>query len=432
MLCLTRASSSGAAPRKFADFERFPQDGASYLPANPDAPIADYVNQVVYAEEYLRRHFAPWQAEDFSFLDLTFEKISDFHKSMARRQYYTPDGKPFPRKSMDAIVKNGAVDEKAPPRPGVALNPADVRVFPHEKPLYESQASAAGANGRLKLDVLQNSVVRPGEPLAVYNASGDSNWLFVATGTVVGWVKASSVSLVDDDFMDMFVFSEKSVTVRDNVRVTGEGGKFLFSLKMGTVLPMDGDELLLPMRGKNGLAAVTRYRPPEGVAAPFPVRFTPRNAASAIEQMMGEPYGWGGASGFRDCSAMTRDYFSLFGVWIPRNSGDQSITGARISLKNTPSEERSGVIVSQAVPFATLIHMPGHIMLYIGVYDGEPVVFHNTWGVRAGAGRAVVGRAVVSSLKLGAEIPDKPDKSLLLDRIDAMSFPMADLASAEN
>ena len=39
---------------------------------------------------------------------------------------------------------------------------------------------------------------------------------------------------------------------------------------------------------------------------------------------------------------------------------------------------------------------------------------------------------MVSSLKLGAEIPDKPDKSLLLDRIDAMSFPMADLASAEN
>jgi hypothetical protein len=42
----------------------------------------------------------------------------------------------------------------------------------------------------------------------------------------------------------------------------------------------------------------------------------------------------------------------------------------------------------------------------------------------------VVGRAVVTSLKLGAEIPDKQDNSLLLDRIAVMSFPMADLISA--
>jgi cell wall-associated NlpC family hydrolase len=178
------------------------------------------------------------------------------------------------------------------------------------------------------------------------------------------------------------------------------------------------------------MASVMRF-PEAGIAEAFPVAFTPRNAARAIDEMLGEPYGWGGASGFRDCSAMTRDYFSLFGVWLPRNSADQSVTGARMSLKNTPSSEKTSVIVPSAVPFATLVHMPGHIMLYLGVYNGEPVVFHNTWGVRTNSGRAVVGQAVVTSLKLGSEIKDKPEDSLLIDRIDSFSFPMADLRRAQ-
>ena len=427
---LAVVSGVSAASPEFEDIARFPQEGSAYLPTGDTVPIADYVNQVVYAEEYLRSHFAPWRNEDLSFLDLTFEKVLRLHDSVARRQYYTDGKNAFPRKSMEAITQNGVVGVNASPRPGIAILPADVRILPYGNPLYASASAAQGANGLLKLDVLQNSSVKPGEPLGVYCASRDSNWLFVATGTVVGWVKSSAVALVDLDFMDLFIYSEKSVVVKDNAKVTDGAGNFMYNLKLGTVLPSEDGELLLPIRGKNGIASVMRF-PEAGIAEAFPVAFTPRNAARAVDQMLGEPYGWGGASGFRDCSAMTRDYFSLFGVWLPRNSADQAVNGARISLKNTPSSEKTGVIVPSAVPFATLVHMPGHIMLYLGVYNGEPVVFHNTWGVRTNSGRAVVGQAVVTSLKLGSEIKDKPADSLLIDKIDSFSFPMADLRQAQ-
>jgi hypothetical protein len=43
----------------------------------------------------------------------------------------------------------------------------------------------------------------------------------------------------------------------------------------------------------------------------------------------------------------------------------------------------------------------------------------------------VVGKAVVTSLKLGSEIKDRPADSLLMDRIDSLSFPMADLRQAQ-
>jgi hypothetical protein len=427
---LAVTSVAFAGPGELDDIASFPQEASAYLPTEDALPIADYVNQVVYAEEYLRNHFAPWRNADLSFLDLDFEKVFRLHGAVAGRQYYTDAKNAFPRKSMEAVAKNGAIDVNASPRPGIAILPADVRILPYGRPLYASKSAAQGANGRLKLDVLQNSLLKPGEPLAVYCASGDSNWFFVATGTVVGWVKAAAVAIVDLDFMDIFTYSAKSVVMKDNVKVTDEAGNFMYNLKLGTVLPSEDGELLLPVRGKDGMASVRRF-PEAGVAEEFPIVFTPQNAARAIDQMLGEPYGWGGASGFRDCSAMTRDYFSLFGVWLPRNSSDQAMTGARIPLKNTPSSEKNSVIVPSAVPFATLVHMPGHIMLYLGVYNGEPVVFHNTWGVRTNFGRAVVGKAVVTSLKLGSEIKDRPADSLLMDRIDSLSFPMADLRQAQ-
>ena len=421
-------AQSGAAPRKFADIERLPQDGISYLPPTPDAPIADYANQLTYAAEYLRKHFAPWQSDDLSFLGLTFEKLAAFHSSVAKKQWYSSDGKPMARKSIDAIVRNGVIDENALPRRGVIILPADVRILPYEKPVHESRAAALGTNGRLRLDILQLSTARPGEPLAMFHTSADSNWVLVATSTVVGWVRISSVAVVNDDFIDRFMLSDKSVIAHDNVELTGEQGKFLYTLKLGTVLPIEDGEILLPVRGRGGLADVIRYKPGPGVAQPFPIKLTPRNAALAIEQMIGEPYGWGGSSGFRDCSAMTRDYFALFGIWLPRNSRAQAMVGERISLSALSVEERSGIIMNRGVPFATLVQMPGHIMLYIGARDGEPLVFHNMWGVRTRQdGRAVVGRAVVTSLKIGAEIPGRPANSLLLDRVAVMSFPMADL-----
>ena len=413
---------------RFADIERLPQDGASYLPPDPDAPIADFANQMLYAEAYLERHFAPWQSDDLSFLGITFESLAAFHNSTARRRWYSSDGRQIARAYIDAIVRNGAINRNAVPRRGVMISPDDVRILPYGRPVYGSRGSALGLNGLLRLDILQLSTARPGEPLSMLHASADANWVFVATSTVAGWVRNSSVAVVDENFIDRVTSSEKVVIAHDNVEVTGDGGRLLYRLKLGTVLPAEDGKVLLPVRGSRGFAELTSHEFDSGAAQAFPIKFTPRNAALAIDQMIGETYGWGGSSGFRDCSALTRDYFALFGIWLPRNSRAQARTGEQVSLGSLSSEERSSVITSQGVPFATLVQMPGHIVLYIGTRGGEPLIFHNIWGVRTrGNGRAVVGRAVISTLKLGAEIPDRQENSLMLDRLTVMSFPMAEL-----
>jgi hypothetical protein len=76
-------------------------------------------------------------------------------------------------------------------------------------------------------------------------------------------------------------------------------------------------------------------------------------------------------------------------------------------VKASPSGKES-IIKDEGVPFATLLWLRGHITLYIGEYKGEPVMFHNVWGVRTddgnGEGRHIIGRAVVTSLQPGAEL----------------------------
>ena len=429
------AFAATAKSSAVADLNKFPQDASAYLPKNPDAPIIDAERQRTAAAEYLQKQYAPWHNVDLSYLDLSMDKVLEYHEATAKKQHFTGDGKPFPIASMRKIAENGVIDPADVPRPGVTVAEADVRVLPTSNPLYPSAASAKGERGLLKMDVLQNSALKPAEPLAVYAQSKDGLWYFIATDSVVGWVRSHKVAFVDDAFMERYERAPHRVVVRDNVRVVRvKSGKreVVATIKMGAVIPAEGEDLLLPVRGTNGLAGIDKLALDRGIALPFPVAFTPRNAVRAIGQVMGEPYGWGGSNGFRDCSAMTRDYFSVFGVWLPRNSGDQARTGTSISLKGVKVGDRAKTIVAQGVPFATLIHMSGHIMLYVGTRDGVPVVVHNVWGVRRNmangqVGRVVIGRTVATSLRAGAEIENRPKSSLFIDSLSSLAFPMAEV-----
>jgi hypothetical protein len=152
----------------------------------------------------------------------------------------------------------------------------------------------------------------------------------------------------------------------------------------------------------------------------MPLPFTPRHVALLARELAGEPYGWGGLYGRRDCSALVRDIFTPFGLWLPRNSGDQAVAWKFISLRNLSSAEKEALIVRQGAPWRTLLWTPGHIMLYIGVHNGKPLIFHNFWSIKTRdtdgkRGQIIIGRAAVTTLHPGGELPnlDSPRGGLL-------------------
>lgn len=431
LLALMIASSvASAATQSVADLKDHPQKMSAYMPASPDARITPEAEQNALAGEFLRRHFAPWTNEDLSYLDLTLEQVISYGASLTSRKLFVDGGKRFPDAAMEKLRRIASgVTADARPRPGITLAQCDLRVLPTNERLYTNAASAKGANGLLKLDALQSSSIKAGEPIAIYGASADSNWVYVSTESVVGWIPAKCAAPISAETRARIMNSPHRVAVRDDIAVKGEGGRTLAVLKLGALLPSDGAALLFPVRGDDGSAVLAHWTPPAGSFDDFPAPFTARRAVAVCDELIGEPYGWGGLDGRRDCSAMTRDYFAVFGVWLPRNSGDQEGTGDSITLKNVAVAQRERVVAQRAVPFASIIHMPGHIMLYIGDKGGVPLVLHNMWGIRTNAaggktGRHVVGRCVVTTLRPGRELKNRAKRSLLVDNIDSITYPL--------
>ena len=99
------------------------------------------------------------------------------------------------------------------------------------------------------------------------------------------------------------------------------------------------------------------------------------------------------------------------------NSSAQAKAWQFISFVKASPSGKESIIKDEGVPFATLLWLRGHITLYIGEYKGEPVMFHNVWGVRTddgnGEGRHIIGRAVVTSLQPGAELPNVRRENLI-------------------
>jgi len=149
-----------------------------------------------------------------------------------------------------------------------------------------------------------------------------------------------------------------------------------------------------------------------------PLPFTAKNVAILAREFYAEPYGWGGGYGCRDCSATTRDFLGAFGIFLHRNSSKQVKDGTQIRIKNWPKWYKKKFINEHAKPFRSLLYVPGHIVLYLGQYKGEPVIMHTYWGIRKKDGsKLVTGRTIISTTEPGKERPDIKERAKLINTL---------------
>ena len=225
-----------------------------------------------------------------------------------------------------------------------------------------------------------------------------------------------------EPFMAMWKSASLGAIVRENVQLDERR-----TADIGVILPLAGNDMVLvPVKGTNGEAAFARVQLVPGSVEPMPLRMTPANVARLGNQMIGQKYGWGGMFGLRDCSAMTRDLMAPFGVWLPRNSQAQARAGERISLQGMNARQKEVTVREKGVPFASLVTMKGHVVLYVGAYRGRPVILHDIWGVRVDepAGednRLILGRVVLTSMTPGKELPTLTDGQTIVERFHTLT-----------
>jgi hypothetical protein len=284
--------------------------------------------------------------------------------------------------------------------------------------------------------MMQNALVPAGTPVLVTHESKDRLWALVETDWVAGWVRYQEIAAVDEAVMADYSAHPLAGFRADQIPVIPEHSPPVFSGRVGMALPMKEPAsdtgfvtVLVPARNHLGNAKLVEARVRDHGIQRLPFPATPDNFAEILNALMGQTYGWGGLYENRDCSALIQDAFAGFGLPLPRNSKDQADFGETISLEGLSGPEKQSLIRKQGVPLKTLLYMPGHIMLYLGVdlASDQPVICHAMWGITTRpplstrAGRLVVGRTVITTLEPGKEqFPRVQPKDLLVEKLTRM------------
>ena len=305
---------------------------------------------------------------------------------------------------------------------GILIDNVLVRALPTDDPFYHSYKIAG--NG-YPLDILQSSSLLVGTPVYVMSTSVDKQWMLVLSPEVLGWVKSNSVAFSSNDFIKSW---SKAANMRlgaltaTNVSVIDNNNNFRFTGYIGTMLPLiSNNKVLIPIKNNQGYAQIINAHVLNSAVEMMPLKTTPANFAKLLKQLVGRQYGWGGLGFYNDCSAELKFIYATFGIFMPRNSSQQVMTGKVVDISQQSLEERTEYIINNAHALVTLIRIPGHIMLYIGAFANKnavivPVVYNNIWGLSPvdRSRRAIIGGSVF--LPLLAQYPEDTMLASLLAR----------------
>jgi len=306
-----------------------------------------------------------------------------------------------------------------------------LRSLPTQRPHF---SSPQGDSASWPFDNLQRSSVPANTPIFVCHISADKSWALVETSFTFGWIPADDFAKVDTDFIKTWEAGRYAVITRDQTSILDESGNYILTASLGYIFPLIKEttgrlEVLTAVADKNNKAAIKHGFVSQDLSAVKPLRLTSHAAIKIANELIGEPYGWGGLYGNRDCSSMTRDFFAPFGIWLPRHSEDQvKEVGSYVNLQGLDPEQKEKIILEKGVPYLSLLWRKGHVMLYIGQHRGRALIFHNIWGIKTKGltgkeGRKIIGQAVITTLRPGDELSCiDPEGGALLKAITAMNI----------
>lgn len=421
---------SGCAPKEPTAEAVIAQNTASnamlLYPQKVDFLAQNVSPQKVAQDDFTYRYYSPWfrthvsnDKEDALWANTSYG---------LKNRYYGENLQLIDGNEIDAIINStnkeayGSVNAHA-----IMIQNAQMRNLPTEKPFFK-KTTLPGEG--YPFDYLQTSRIHVAEPIIISHYSKDGAWAFVESSFASGWLPVESFVLLGAQERTEFLNAQKIAIVKDNVPLYNAQQRFISYAKIGAILPIEPREdsdffhAYMYTRDADFKAHKLELRIPKSFAQIVPIAFNKDNLSQIGDALLGEKYGWGGFLANRDCSAMTRDFLSPFGIWIPRNSAAQKSFGEYVSLKDLTPKEKEAMILKNGIAFLSLIYLKGHIMLYAGEYEGKALVMQNIWGVRTiedgKEGRNVIGKAIISDLYVGANQPNVPENGLLINRVEGI------------
>jgi len=280
-------------------------------------------------------------------------------------------------------------------RLGMVLQRANMRTWPTMDVVYKSKET-------IDLDRFQENGLFPADVVAVLHESADGHWYFVQSFNYAAWVPKDKVAL--GGRADIFEFkhslryliitgSKVSTNFNPNLPEISE-----LQLDMGIRLPIaDIDERSNNVDGQNPYASYAVRLPVAGENRELGFRtaliarsqdvsvgylpYTRKNIVEQAFKFLGERYGWGHSYNARDCTGLVSEVYKTFGIYLPRNSGQQGQSPIGESTHFAPAtgaSEKLDILASADV--GDLLYSKGHVMMYLGAEDDEPYVIHDLSG----------------------------------------------------
>jgi len=323
-------------------------------------------------------------------------------------------------------LSQGSIKESGRMFYALVVKRTDIRVFPTD------ELSLSTPN-HYEFDRFQHSSISPGSPIGIYHFSQDQEWAYVQTRFIRGWIRIHDLGIAkersevvdDEEAKNLLVITGNFVTVfvdqsfHQSIFVAQMGDSFPLLSIPGKIEMANACYVIhIPWREDNGQLTFRKgyIRTDEDVHPGF-LPYTQENVARQAFKMLNHPYGWGDRLGGRDCSRFIMDLFKTFGILMPRNSKEQATIGAVLGLVEGKTEKEKQKLLDQSTPLATILRLPGHIMLYLGKDKGKHYVIHSIWGIqksgKTGPTVEKIGKVVVSDLSLGRKGPNRS----LLDRL---------------
>jgi len=307
----------------------------------------------------------------------------------------------------------------------------DVRVFP----TGEQSTATPERDG---FDRFQHSAISPGSMVGIHHVSKDRRWTYVQTQFIRGWIQTTALATAKEkkEALGYQQSAEKLVITGSFIKVFGDPTlrQVVFLAQMGDVFPLlsrpgqgrPGEScyvIRIPVRDGNGQLIFGKgFLPRDADVHEGFLPYTQENVARQAFKMLHEPYGWGDMFGGRDCSRFIMDIFASFGMIMPRNSTFQGKMGKEIGEMDGKEIREKKAILDRAIPLATVLRLPGHIMLYLGKDRGRYYAIHSIWGIETETSSTRVlekiAKVEVSDLSLGETGP----RGSLLHRITNARF----------
>ena len=297
--------------------------------------------------------------------------------------------------TLESSVQRDAIPPEVPVKWGVVVQRASMRSFPTHMRIYKSPEDT-------DLDRLQETGVFPGQQVALLHESADGEWWFAANYHYAAWLPKAAVAIGARSEIESWHKREARLVVSGAQVQTNfnpeDPRTSQVTLDMGVSLPLltateVGHEVngqnpyashivSLPVRNMDGSlefvpALIARSRDVHTGHLPYRQSLVLRQAF----KFLGERYGWGHDYNGRDCTGFVGEVYKSFGIFMPRNSGQQgqSEFAPTRTFSDESREQRLQALKSLQV--GDLIYIPGHVMMYIGDVSGEPYVIHDVTGL---------------------------------------------------